>query len=229
MINISINQIATLVLKLSPFLFSIAFKFVNSSFSKKFSDVWSSYERRLDYDVGEDEEVWRYQLVGLYAYDRRVFSFSLRYSAFFSAVLHLLLWYQEGVSLLVLPAIIYAALGLLADKIAEKFFVVEKEGRNPDNYEDYYYGRDGKPPDILKSSFEGFLPSIIDRNLSPIRSSILIDGIILVNIGILEAVFRIGVNIPNTFSNVASLGASISGVCILAVLIVLVFQFSFSL
>ena len=219
------NQLVVLILKLIPFLFSIILKFISGSFSKKFDEAWGNYEERLDYEVDEDdEEKWRYQLVALYMYDKTLFSSSLGYAGLMSAVLHLILVYQSGTVLLVLPAIGYIGLGYFADNIADKFFIIEREGRNPNTYEDYYYGREGKAPDILESRFKGFLPSTVDERLSPVLVSVIVDIVALINIGTLEAVLRIGVLSSNPY-----LTLLISLICIFSILMVLVLQFPFSL
>jgi len=195
-----------LLLKIVPLLFSIAYKGLNLDFYDYWSQNWSSYKDEMGYNINNnEEEEWRYHVLSVYLHDKKIFNSSLVYSFILATALHFLLFVQQNATILAIPLILYGILACLVRSITESFFKIDAGDRNPDNYETYYYAKKSTGS-AVKSAYKNRLFRCLDQRLSPTRVLILIDIVILVNIGLLEALLVLQISIP--FSNRISVFSS---------------------
>lgn len=221
-----------LLLKIVPFLFSIALKGVELNFYDRWWREWSAYKDSTGYTIAAGEEEWRYQEFSVYLHDKQIFRSSLLYALILATALHLLLMIQEGVGVLAIPVALYFIGAALTVPIAESFYRFDPDGRNPDRYENYYYDREDTGT-AVKSVYKNRLAGRFDQRLSPPNVSVLIDIIILVNIALLEAVLVLQVSIPfaeavSIFSNreIFSLIWSLIAITGVSLLIFILFPFN---
>jgi len=192
MVSTQLEPYIILVLKISPFVFSILLGFADVSFSDKWMDSWDQYKGVMGEDGGWKQQDTVFHCLSIYVNDRSTVVSSNFISLVFVAVLHLILIVQQGFLILLLPALFFFLLALAAEKEATKFYRMNSSGRNPRRYEKYYYDDTADISDRDESAYKRwFLPLEWDRSLSPPRLAILVEILIILDVVVLEALLVI--------------------------------------
>lgn len=196
------SSLLVLILKIAPLAFSVVLRVTEVGFYSRWDSLWNRYKGEEDLSYGDEGHEFRFRCVSLYAYDKMNMESSVESSLVYLSLLHILLVVQEGVTLLLLPAVIFFLFSLSVRRVSEAFFMMKSDRRNPTRYEKYYYDSESGTGENDKKYYKRwFFTENIDRFLSPPRVSIVIKLLIILNIAGLEVLLRI---FPNRVRSVQS-------------------------
>lgn len=181
----ALPELLLVFFKIIPFVFSILLRVSGPKFDDRWENNLNSYENSLGHDLDRNNHEWKYRRPTIYIYDKTSVESALRLSFFYTAILHIIVLLQSSEVWLAIPTVALIAIGYYLGDIADRFFQMGSDERNPDRYYNYYYDGDNLSTKT-RQYFENQLLSDRSQALSPRITSTLVEFSLLVSIVVLE-------------------------------------------